>query len=134
MRAELYNIYARDTTIIKWGEIGGGCYLHEASNAVIDLVFIHKGFYGDWGREKQQRVMLKTYPVQRYGGKHPLERINSGQLFLANADMPDYALLYKLDIAHDGSSASFRLVEQPELGHRLITPEESQGVFTATAN
>jgi hypothetical protein len=50
---------------------------------------------------------------------------------MANADIYEYALTYKLDINFDDKTVGIKLLDKPEVGETFITPDEIGGIISS---
>lgn len=109
-----------------------GCkYCRDVNNEIaIAVSFMHNGHHSEntWRTRPFKRIFLRQFPLKNLIPEIRPILIEKNILILANADIYEYALTYKLEIKVEKREIELKIVDYPILAESFVTNEEVNGI------
>ena len=124
MEKSKYDELLANNKIVKFATKGTNYFRDLNSEIAIEFSFMHNGEPGNNSSRPIKRIFLRLFPLNNLIKEIPTIQIDKSVLVLANAEIYEYALTYKLEIYTDKKIVKVKLIDNPILGETFITGEE----------
>ena len=128
MKREKFDELMADKTVLKVDTIGGGIFKDSNDIVAIQFLFMHAGDSPGRVLPPIKRIFLSTFPFENLIEEVKAYSIVDVLTILANADSYEYALTYNLSINLEQRIIKIIVEDMPNVGERLITQEEIDGI------
>ena len=126
MEKEIFDINYQNENVIKLIS-GETCYLyHKKDDIVIRFAFYHDPNILPSCLGKKTRIFFKVLKSEKFQDPIPKKYVGDKILFLVNADSPELAILFGINI--NNNILKLKLIEKPLLGEELLTFFEKNGI------
>lgn len=128
MNNEKFQSLLTDEKVMKVGTIGGGFFKDKGNTIAIQFFFYHPGGFFHTNAISNSRIEFSFFPLENLIKEIKPIIIFDSIIVLANADALHYALSYRITVDEKKHTVSVILEDEPEIGERLISAEERNGI------